>query len=114
MAKHVMLVSINAAAGRDAEFNDWYDKVHLKEVLALPGFVAAQRFKLSDAQMPWGDPPPHKYLTVYEIDGDPAALIAKLTSPETAKNMTVSDSSDVNTAVVRMFTAVGPYTKAAR
>ena len=37
--------------GREADYNQWYTEIHLAEVLALPGFVAVQRFKLSEAQM---------------------------------------------------------------
>jgi hypothetical protein len=29
---------------REAEFHQWYDEVHLAEVLTIPGFVAAERF----------------------------------------------------------------------
>jgi len=34
-------------AGQDAAYNDWYDNIHLAEVIAVEGFVAAQRFKTS-------------------------------------------------------------------
>ena len=35
----------NAVAGREQEFNDWYDHQHVKDVLAIPGFLTAQRFE---------------------------------------------------------------------
>ena len=32
--------------GREAEFHDWYQNVHLPEILSLPGGVSAQRYQL--------------------------------------------------------------------
>lgn len=68
MARHVLLALTNAADGREDEFNDWYDNRHLGDVLQVPGFVSAQRFKLSGAQRM--DAPPYKYLAIYEIETD--------------------------------------------
>ncbi|MFC4001885.1 hypothetical protein ACFS2C_14205 [Prauserella oleivorans] len=47
---------------REAEFNEWYDQVHLPEVCALPGFLAGRRFA------PLGDGGP--YIAVYEVEAD--------------------------------------------
>lgn len=41
-----LIVLSNAAPGRDAEYNDWYEHIHLPDVLRNPGFVSAERFKL--------------------------------------------------------------------
>ena len=38
------LVFSNPADGQDEAYNSWYDEVHVPEVLATPGVVAAQRF----------------------------------------------------------------------
>ena len=61
-------VRSNAVPGREAEFDSWYDEVHLPEVLAIPGFLSAQRYRLSEQQMF----PDQRYgwLAVYEIDTD--------------------------------------------
>jgi hypothetical protein len=59
----------------DEEFNRWYD-AHLAEILAVPGFVAARRYRLDAVVADAGIP--HRYLCVYEIDGDPADAIAAL------------------------------------
>ena len=50
MAKHVFVVFTNPVEGKDATYNDWYDNRHLPDVLDVPGFVSAQRFRLSDTQ----------------------------------------------------------------
>jgi len=57
---------------REQEFNEWYDKVHLPEVCALPGVVSARRFRLSQSQMNGAPPDPNvrPYLAIYEISAD--------------------------------------------
>ena len=63
MAKGILLVeSRPSAPERDAEFNEWYESVHMPEVLALDGFVSARRFR----PVRPGEP----YVAVYEIDAD--------------------------------------------
>ena len=80
-----MLVFTNATEGRDDEFNQWYDEVHLEEVLALPEFVGATRHKLADAQM-FPDQS-HGYLAIYEYKGDAADAIAALGAAADSFNM---------------------------
>lgn len=70
MTRQVLIVLSNAVEGRDDEFNDWYNNQHLRDVLAVEGFVAAQRFRLSDAQLRPDDPTPYRYLAIYEIETD--------------------------------------------
>jgi hypothetical protein len=65
MAKDVMIVLTNAVAGRDEEFNRWYDERHLADVLNGP-FTAVERFRAADVEV--GAPPPYRYLALYEIE----------------------------------------------
>jgi hypothetical protein len=44
----------------EAAWNDWYDNVHLPELLSVPGFVTAVRFRQLGAE--------GHYLAMYEID----------------------------------------------
>ena len=69
MEKHVFVVLTNPIEGREDEYNEWYSGVHLTDVLKVPGIVAAQRFKLSDAQRD-APPLPYRYLALYEIETD--------------------------------------------
>lgn len=54
---------------REDEFNTWYSEVHLPDIRAIPGFVAARRYRLHTAE---GQPDPglHTYLAVYEVEAD--------------------------------------------
>jgi hypothetical protein len=65
--REILIALVNAVKGKDAEFNDWYSNTHIPEVVALPGFVSAQRFEIA------GDAPtPYRYATVYQIEGSAA------------------------------------------
>jgi hypothetical protein len=75
MTSHIFVVQLNAVEGREDEFNEWYDNAHIPEALAVDGFVAAHRFKISDTQRPGTDSYPYRYLTIYEMEGDPAAAL---------------------------------------
>ena len=105
MAKHVLVVYTNAAKGRDDDFNDWYDNIHIGEVLALPGFLSAQRFRVGDTQM--GPPPSHRYLALYEFEADSLADVSR-SFIENAGKMKMSDAIDLSTAVTHIYTATGP------
>ncbi|MEO3787470.1 hypothetical protein ABGB12_29445 [Actinocorallia sp. B10E7] len=63
MERGVLYVASRPSAPeREAEYNDWYDRVHLREVCSLPGFVGAKRFA------PVQDDGP--YVALYEIEGE--------------------------------------------
>ena len=69
MPRGIMVVQTGCEPGREAEYDDWYDNTHIPEVLAVPGFVGARRYRV---HRPAGDETPasHPYLSVYEIDAD--------------------------------------------
>jgi len=65
--KGVMVVEAGPVdPDREDDFNEWYSTVHLPELLAVPGFVRARRYKVSGA----GQPGRHRYLTIYELEAD--------------------------------------------
>lgn len=51
------------------EYDRWYD-IHIQEVLALPGFVSAERFELSFRRSTTGDGIPYSFGVRYEVEGD--------------------------------------------
>jgi hypothetical protein len=72
MAKALYLVHTNCEAGREAEFNEWYENVHLRDLLSVDGIVAAQRFQLTgpgpQTVTRSGEPAVAQYLAIYELD----------------------------------------------
>ncbi|TAK64793.1 MAG: hypothetical protein EPO22_05465 [Dehalococcoidia bacterium] len=107
MAHSILLVLSNAAGGRDDEFNDWYTDVHLRDVLAVDGFVAAQRFRLAGEQLQPDRPATHRYLAVYEIEAeDTAAPLQALLSGVTSGAIPLSDTLDLASLTTLAFTPI--------
>jgi hypothetical protein len=64
-----MLVYTDVDSEHEEEFNRWYDEIHLPDILAVEGFTAARRYRLS-GPAPRGQEPASRYLAIYEIDTD--------------------------------------------
>src|SRR3954452_15167647 len=58
--KGMLLTSMNVDSADEAEFNRWYDREHLEERVAIPGFLEARRYVAHD-----GNP---KYLSLYSTE----------------------------------------------
>lgn len=92
MAKHVFVVFTNPVPGKDGTYNDWYTNQHLSDVLNVPGFVSAQRFKLSDTQRAAG-PFPWQYMALYQIETDDLQkTLATLAERSGTSAMVMSDA----------------------
>jgi len=61
----------------DEEFNAWYD-AHLPEILSIPGFVSARRYRLEPVVKDAAEPVSYRYLAAYEIEGDPETLLEEM------------------------------------
>jgi hypothetical protein len=59
------------------EFNEWYD-AHLPEILSIPGFVSAQRYRLDPVVVDDDVPVRYRFMALYEIEGDPEALLEEM------------------------------------
>ncbi len=57
----LLLVRAEVDPSVESEWNQWYDEVHLPEILKCPGFKTGRRFRSVDHG-------PRAYLTVYELD----------------------------------------------
>ncbi len=64
MAKWLLVVETNCVdAAREVEFNEWYDKIHLHDVLRTPGFIRATRYESTSPSEGKA-----KFLATYEIE----------------------------------------------
>jgi hypothetical protein len=84
MARGILLVlSDPITPDVDAEYNDWYDNVHLPEILALPGFTSARRYRMAATQLSSADPSverpklPTRYVATYEVEADDLAIAVR-------------------------------------
>ncbi|WAH97662.1 DUF4286 family protein [Arthrobacter sp. MMS18-M83] len=77
MPTSIYFVQTNAVSGEDEAFNQWYDAVHIPQILQIPGFVAAQRFEF-DPKATTAPAPDYRYAAVYEVEGSGADAAAAL------------------------------------
>jgi hypothetical protein len=91
MSRYFFVVLTNPVEGREDEYNDWYDNTHLDDVLALEGFVSAQRFRFVPKEPT--QTVPHRYLAIYEIETDDLeATHQKLVDTARTEAMPFSDA----------------------
>lgn len=67
-------------AGRpvaDESLDGWYEQ-HLGEILSIPGFTSAQRYRLTTVRRPEGETIPGRRLCIYTTTKPPAELRAEM------------------------------------
>jgi len=50
---------------REDEFNDWYNNIHIPDVMETQGFISATRYEIIQSTDEKG-----KYLAIYEMETD--------------------------------------------
>jgi len=64
MERWLLNLETNCAdPSREGEFNEWYDTIHLADILETPGIVRASRYENSNPSEGQG-----KFLAMYEIE----------------------------------------------
>lgn len=102
MATYSLYSFVNPVEGQDEAYNEWYDAVHVPDVLALPGFKRAQRFRLD----PFVDEP-MRYLTVYEVEADdPQEVLDRVRAGESS--FRPSDTVDRSTGLLVVGAPISP------
>ena len=90
---HHQLISLTASKpGKEREFVDWYNDVHVPEVLLVPGIISAKTSRLGERMgyVPW------QQLAVFEVEtDDPDAVIPEIKARLEAGTMTLSDSIEM-------------------
>lgn len=100
MARHKLLALTNAVEGKEKEFDAWYDG-HLQDVLAWPGVISAQKFRVKVA----GDA--HKWTTMalYDVEtDDPERLQAEMGAVAGTDVMPTTDTCDMGTISLMILT----------
>ena len=99
----------NPVAGKEDDYNRWYDEQHAPDVVSIPGFVNAQRFVYADEQLREVTLKKPKYLVVYKIvSNDLTALGAQITRRLKSGQTRISSSFDGKSAIGFTYRAIGP------
>ena len=81
MAKWLVIVESDCSdATQEREFNDWYNKTHIPDVLETPGVVRATRYETLDPSAGTS-----KYLAAYEVEADDLQTVMKAVGQNVAK-----------------------------
>jgi len=101
MAKGVLVVqTAPISPERTQEYHDWYNETHLPEVLSIPGFVQARRFRLVDATgatAAGSSASLMENLAIYEVEADDlSAAFAGLIEAAAAAKLDMSDALQLN------------------
>ena len=69
--RYAMLVLANPVPGLEQEFNDWYTNIHMGDLVQLPGWTGAQRFRIVSSlnPRPTTQGYRHGYLIVWDQEG---------------------------------------------
>ena len=74
MAKGLMVVESSPPEGREGEFNDWYRNTHIPQILDVPGFLGARRYRISESAPQNQGSTKARYLALYELEADDLAI----------------------------------------
>lgn len=92
MGKHLVMIKSNAASGKEAAFEDWYNNIHIGEVLEVPGFVTGQQFRCAADD-------PYSHFSMFEVESDDiTATLTGLGEAFASGQMTLSDALDTQSA----------------
>jgi hypothetical protein len=89
--EYTLIVYTSPAEGREADYNAWYDDVHLAEFSALPGVINGRRFKVAAADAA-AKP---TYAAVYELSSHPDSVFAAMNEGIKDGSVHMSDAIDV-------------------
>jgi hypothetical protein len=97
-SKVIDLVQTNPKPGQEKEFEEWYQK-HMYDLLRVPGILSVQRYYVTSNRREEGEgydgmPQPYRHLALYEIEGDPADVLAGIERARNAGNIPWSDALD--------------------
>ena len=89
--KNYLVVFAAPVPGKEAAFQQWYDEVHVPDILGLPGYSAAQRFEFAASH---AGEPPQRFLAIYEVEGSIEAGKAAMAEGRAAGRIRMSDALD--------------------
>ena len=101
--KNIVLVLTEPTEGMEDEFNEYYEKLHLDEVLTSTGWDTARRFELVDEL---GGKCPLNHLAFYEVETDDSTDIIP-TLNRTRSDRQQSNSLNKKSASVWVFRETG-------
>ena len=95
--EYTLIVYTSPADGKEAEYNAWYDDIHLPEFSALPGVINGRRFKVAADGKP-------RYAAIYELSSHPDAVMAAMNAGIKDGTVRMSDAIDAGSVSMTTLT----------
>jgi hypothetical protein len=109
VAEGLFIAYSSAVPGKDAEYEEWYQQIHIPDVrAAIPSITAVNRYKLVDLQGGGNGAP--RYIAVYELgDADVATAAGQLGAAGAEGRLRMTDTIDMtdNPPDLQWFVATG-------
>jgi hypothetical protein len=101
----ILMTFSDPMKGKEAEYDDWYQHVHLPQVCGIPGIRSAQRFRLVET----GDTEPTgpRNVAIYQLDGDPQLVFGEMVAQARSGALERSTAIDQSSVSVRLWRAHG-------
>lgn len=113
MQRYSFLVLTVPFSDTDTEFNRWYDQQHLPDVLDVPGFVEARRFKILDSTLAGGTTM-WRYAAIYEMEcEDPQSVLAAMRQRIGTPQMQISHTLDRSKSATFLLAPIAAISGAA-
>jgi hypothetical protein len=99
MVRYVLVVASSPVPGREAEYAEWYDTVHLPDVCKAKGVLNGRRLIALDSSPAT---PPGAQISTFDLDvEDPALVMAEIM--ERTRSGEFGSSSSVDPASVKIW-----------
>ena len=90
MAIYTVAIQSAAVAGREADYEAWYNNIHMGEVLQVAGFQSGQQFRLPEKSADG-----HTHVAIFRLESDdPMADLVTLGETFASGKMTPTDTLD--------------------
>ncbi len=101
-----MLVMSQPVPGREAEYNDWYQNVHLAQVVVIKGIRSAQRFRLARSLV---EGEAHPYAAICEIETDGIdSVLQEIRNVAGSEHLIISDALATDLTRATIYETFGP------
>jgi hypothetical protein len=107
MRQYKFLVFTRPVAGREKDYDEWYQNIHLHDLVSVPGFKSARRFRWARTHQKPADADEPQHLAIYEIETDDIdAVIAAMRTLRGKVSM--SDAIDLPASSSMFYEEYGP------
>jgi hypothetical protein len=96
MEKYILVVGLNCSdSAKEGEFNEWYNTIHLPDVLETSGFVRATRWEHTDPKKEDA-----KFLALYSIEAEDIKATMKALQDNLAAKSKAGRMSNLGALVI--------------